>query len=284
MQYNEPLPPAVKHRPLTPAFGSEVTGLDVSRPLGNEILAELRATLLERQVLVVPAQGLPPEQLLALALQFGEAEVHTFHPHLGNGLERVGLLDSHDQAPASSWHTDESFLPEPPAVTLLHAQILPETGGDTCFASLAAAYEVLSRPMKTYLNGLMATHDLLKLRLLEHRNGRIDAKALAECVEQQQRSTHPAVRAHPETGVPSLFVNPLYTTHLEGVGQLESDAILAYLFEHAASPPYVLRHRWRDGDLVIWDNRCTMHMALGDYVGHRRMHRVSVLGTRPVSI
>jgi taurine dioxygenase len=271
----------MQERRLNPRFGTEVSGLDVSKPLGDQVLAKLHRILIERQVIVIKAPGLVADQLLGLAQQFGEPESHAFHPHLEGALERVQLLDSAEQAPASMWHADESFLPSPPAVTLLHAQIIPDTGGDTCFASMAAAYEVMSPAMKKYLTGLRAAHDLAKLRLLEYRNGRIDAGSAADGLRQQRLSLHPVVRSHPLTRLPSIFVNPLYTTHIQGVEAAESEAILEFLYRHSTSPTYTLRHRWQVGDLVIWDNRCTIHMALGDFSGHRRMHRISVLGDEP---
>lgn len=269
--------PQIQQRKLTPLFGTEVEGIDLTGALGDDVLSLVRGALLDRGMLVVKAAGLTPDQLLSLARQFGQPELHVFHPSLGPGYEHVQLLDSYEQAPASTWHTDESFLPAPPAVTLLYSKIIPPTGGDTCFADLAGAYDALSGPMKRYLDGVEAIHDLAKLRLLEYRNGRISATEAADSLIGRRWVSHPVVRVHPVSGRPSLFVNPLYTTHIVGVSPAESVGVLDYLYQYSSTPPFALRHRWSVGDLVIWDNRRSMHMALGDYEGHRQMNRVSVL-------
>jgi taurine dioxygenase len=253
------------------ALGAEVVGL--TWPLTDGELDGLQKALLDHQVVFVRDVTLTPEEHVRLGERLGEVEVHAFFPNRGPGHEQVSVLDSEDGTVASMWHTDETFLERPPMGTLLHAQVIPPVGGDTCFASMTAAYDALSAPMKRYLDGLTAE---MKLR-----SGRSSAAELAEAIAHDRRCTHPVVRTHPETGARSLYVNPTYTRWLDGVPTAESEALLQLLFVHATHERFVYRHRWQAGDLLLWDNRCTMHIALADFEGHRRMHRVSVLGARP---
>jgi taurine dioxygenase len=167
--------------------------------------------------------------------------------------------------------------------TLLHAQILPAAGGDTCFASMTAAYEALSPSMKRYLDGMTAEHGLSRIAELKQRAGHAGPAEVAAAIANDKRAEHPVVHRHPETGARSLYVNPTYTRWLNGVPWEESDTVLQLLHTHATHERFVYRHRWRDGDLVIWDNRSTMHIAMPGHVGRRRMHRVSVLGDGPVA-
>jgi taurine dioxygenase len=176
------------------------------------------------------------------------------------------------------WHTDETFLEHPPMGTLTHAKLIPETGGDTMFASSAAAYDALSPNMKAYLEGLTAIHDLSRISELRFRFGGVGPEVYAAAITEDRRTAHPVVRVHPETGTKGLFVNPTYTRHIVGLPPDESDMILAFLFRHAVKEQFVYRHHWRDGDLVMWDNRSTMHMVLNDFAGRRLMYRVSVVG------
>ena len=263
--------------PLTPVLGAEVTGLDWSRPLGDDELDAVHKALLDHHVLVLRGARLTPEEHVALGERLGEVEVHAFFPNLGPGQERVSVLDSEDGTQASMWHTDETFLERPPMGTLLHAQVIPPFGGDTCWTNMAAAYEALSPAMKRYLEGMTAEHGLSRIAEMRHRAGHLSQADLGKAIAEDRRCSHPVVRQHPETGVRSLFVNPTYTRWLDGVPMDESDAVLRMLLAHATHERFVYRHRWSEGDFVIWDNRCTMHIALAGFEGHRRMHRVSVL-------
>jgi alpha-ketoglutarate-dependent taurine dioxygenase len=268
---------AVDVTPLTPVIGAEITGLDWAVPVSDDVLAGIRKALLDHQVVVVHGAAMSPEQHVALGERLGEVEVHTFFPNLGPGRERVSVLDSDVGTQASMWHSDETFLERPPMGTLLHAQMLPAWGGDTCFASMTAAYDGLSSPMKRYLDGMTAEHGLSHITELKQRRGFATEAEVGDAIAHDRRSSHPVVRRHPETGAPSLFVNPTYTRWLDGVAEDESEAVLRLLFAHATQEKFVYRHRWTAADLVIWDNRCTMHLALGGFDGRRRMHRVSVL-------
>lgn len=261
------------------SLGAEVTGIDFGRPLDDDTLAGVYAALLAHQVLLVRAPDMTPEQHMALGRRLGAIEVHAFFPNLGPGFEQVSVLDSDDGTTASMWHTDETFLEHPPMGTLTHAKVLPEVGGDTIFASTTAAYEALSTPMKGYLEGLQAVHDLSRVTELRYRFGSATAQQYADAVAAERRFVHPIVRTHHETGAKGLFVNPTYTRHVVGLPPDESDMLLAHLHRHSVKEPFTYRHRWEVGDLLIWDNRSTMHMVLSDFGGRRLMYRVSVLGT-----
>ena len=262
-------------------IGARIDGVDFAQPLDAGTLAGLSAALLEHQLIVMRAPGLPPEQHLRLAAQFGEAEVHAFFPNLGAGFERVSVLDSEQGNVASMWHTDESFLPEPPLGTLLSARLIPDVGGDTCWTSTTAAYAALSPNMQRYLDGLTATHDLSRTSELAYASGLGTAERYAAAIASGHRYEHPMVRTHPDTGEKALFVNPVYTRAIVGIAPDESRAVLDFLYAHATSERFQYRHRWQAGDLVMWDNRCTMHCVMRDFVGRRLMHRVSILGDRP---
>ena len=264
---------------LGAALGAEVRGIDFDGPLDSETLDGVHKALLDHQVLVVRAPTMTPEQHMALGRQLGEIEIHAFFPNLGPGYEQVSVLDSEEGTTASMWHTDETFLEHPPMGTLTHAKHLPEVGGDTMFASSSAAYAALSPPMKRYLEGLTAVHDLSRITELRYRFGSASAGDYAAAVAEERRHAHPIVRIHPETGAPGLFVNPTYTRHVVGLPPDESDMLLAYLHRHTTKEPFTYRHRWEEGDLLIWDNRATMHMVLNDFGGRRLMYRVSVVGT-----
>jgi taurine dioxygenase len=175
------------------------------------------------------------------------------------------------------WHTDSTFLPEPPFGAILRAVQLPSTGGDTCWASMYAAYEGLSPAMQTFLDGLTA----------EHSTAIIDA-ALAQLGTVVRRdsgfapSIHPVVRVHPETGRKSLFVNGNFTTRIMELSERESAVLLSFLFEHVNSPEYHVRFHWEPNSVAIWDNRATQHCAIPDYHERRVMCRCMMRGDRPV--
>ena len=267
-------------RRLTPALGAEVHGLSPDLTgLDDATIDALYAALLEHEVLLIHAPDLTPDGHMALGRRLGEIEVHAFFPNLGPGYEHVSVLDSDDGTTASMWHTDESFLPHPPMGTMTYARVMPEFGGDTLFASTTAAYDALSPRMKDYLEGVEAVHDLSRTTELKLRFGGTTVEKYGAALAEGRRVTHPVVRVHPETGRRSLFVNPTYTRHLVGLPPAEADAILELLHRHMISEPFTWRHSWRVGDLLVWDNRSTMHRVLNDFDGHRLMHRVSVVGT-----
>lgn len=266
-------------RRLTPGFGAEVKDIDLSGDLDTDTIEAVYNALVDYKVLLLRAPELTPDQHMALGRRIGEIEVHAFFPNLGEGYEQVSVLDSEAGNTATMWHTDETFLEHPPMGTLTQAKILPDVGGDTLFADSAAAYNALSPNMKQYLEGLTAIHDLGKIAELRYRFGSGDAQNLADAVLAERRTAHPVVRTHPETGAKSLFVNPTYTRWIVGLPPDESDMLLGFLYRHTVKEQFTYRHQWAVGDLLMWDNRSTMHMVLNDFGGRRVMYRVSVVGS-----
>lgn len=264
-------------RPLGPAIGAEVLDLDLADVSLPETLQAIEAALVKHEALVLHVPDLTLAQHLAIAKHFGEAEVHTFYPNLGEGYEQITLIDSKLGDRADMWHHDESFLPSAPIVTMTQAKILPPCGGDTCWISMTTAYDALSDRMKQYLDGLQAWHDMNGPMTTALRQGVVTHERYLEVIKMNKRHLHPVVTTHPVTGRKALYISPTYTTHIDGLAPAESDAILAYLHAHCQHVQFVYRHRWTVGDMVIWDNRSVIHNAILDYKPHqRRMHRASV--------
>jgi len=261
---------------LSGALGARVDGVDLARASGKSIDA-IKAALARHKVLVLHDQRLDAEELLAFGRAFGEPEVHTFFPTLGDGLEQVTVLDSRAGYRSNRWHADETFLAAPPIITMLHAQEIPEYGDDTLWTDMELAFDALSPRLREYIDGLTAVHDIALQGERDVQLGKNDPAWVAELISLGHRVEHPVVRRHPVTGTRSLYVNPVYTRFLVGVPPEENELILPYLFRHCTNPHFVYRHRWREGDVVIWDNRTTLHLAVDAYQGARRMHRVSIL-------
>ncbi|RFO94971.1 taurine dioxygenase [Rhodoferax lacus] len=269
-------------RPLGPAIGAEVLALDLSEAHLQETLASMEAALVQHETLVLHVPELTPAQHLAIAEHFGEPEVHTFFPNLGPGFEQITIIDSKLGDRADMWHHDESFLPSPPIVTMTQAKILPPCGGDTCWISMTTAYDALSGRMKQYLDGLQAWHDMNRPITAALRQNVVNHARYLEIVQMNRRHLHPMVITHPVTGRKALYVSPTYTTHIEGLSNAESDAILAQLHAHCQQIQFGFRHRWTLGDMVLWDNRSVLHNAILDYQPHqRRMQRASVFARGP---
>lgn len=258
-------------------IGAEVLDLDPGSIHLPVTLAAIEAALVEHEALVLHVPDLKPEQHLAIARHFGEPEVHTFYPNLGNGFEQITVIDSKLGDRADMWHHDESFLPSPPIVTMTHAQILPPVGGDTCWISMTTAYDALSERMKQYLNGLSAWHDMNGPMTAALRQNVVTHERYLDVINMSRRHLHPLVIKHPVSGRKALYLSPTYTTHIDGLAIPESDAVLAYLHAHCQQIQFGFRHRWTVGDMVIWDNRSVLHNAILDYQPHqRRMQRASV--------
>jgi taurine dioxygenase len=278
---------------LCPALGAEITGLDVARPLSDENFAEVRRILCENDgVLVLRGQHLTPEQHIAFSRRFGElfGEAEQLqdtvtryllpgYPQIFRASNKVidGQLQGRTRA-GNYWHSDVSFRPRPAMVSLLYAIEIPPLGGDTLFCNMYRAYESLSEPLQQFLGGLSARHDFAVNTAV----GFAHEKIVAQDLSGENACVHPVVRIHGETGRKCLFVNPGNTSHLVGLHPQESALLLNFLYQHCTQPEFVFRHRWSQGDLMIWDNRCTMHYAIVDYDDDRYMHRTTVIGERPV--
>jgi taurine dioxygenase len=271
-------------RPITPTIGAVIEGVDLSAPLDDATFDEIHTAFLTHQVVFFPGQAITPQQQVMFAERFGEIDEP--HPVFERHAEepRVMLIEQRGKQGIYNerWHTDVTYQESPPMASVLHAQVLPESGGDTLWASMYAAYEALSEPMKATLEGLTAVHDFAHAyrdELMALPNG---LKRLREIEDKYPSVEHPVVRTHPRTGRKLLFVNSTFTMRINGLTRGESDALLAYLFRHCESPMFQVRYRWRQHDVAIWDNRCTQHLAVPDFFPHhRRMNRVTVRGERP---
>ena len=274
-------------RPLTGSIGAEISGLDINA-LDDAGTDFIQHAFDEHQVLFFPRQKLDDTQLVSFAKRLGEIqpppavlEGETGHPDVvvfetnrGAGVGKYNEV----------WHSDVSFAARPPSASILHAVTLPELGGDTLYASMYAAYEALSEPLKRVVEGLEALHDAapsysLFLMEPERKNG---PERLKRMQNDGVGAVHPVVRRHPRTGRRALYVNRAFTTRILGVSEVESRNLLSLLFEHAEQPRFQLRWRWSEGDLAMWDNRCAIHYASFDYGQARRVvHRVTLTGDVP---
>ncbi|MCR5877145.1 TauD/TfdA family dioxygenase [Phenylobacterium sp. J367] len=279
---------AIEVTPEPTGFGAEVRGLDLTRPLPPETLAQVKAAWARHGVLAFPDQPLSLEQLEAFTLQIGPFGKDPFikpmagHP---NVLELRREPDERATNFGAGWHSDWSFQAIPPAATLLHSEVVPPVGGDTLFCDCARAYETLSPVMQAMLAPLKAVHSAGRAYGTKGVFARETEKRTMEIIvsaEADETLTHPLVRTHPVTGRKALFVSPVYTLGIEGMTPKESQAVLGFLFGHMTQDEFIYRHRWRPRMLLMWDNRCTMHLAEGGYDGHLRvMHRTTVAGEPP---
>ncbi|PLR23502.1 taurine dioxygenase [Pantoea endophytica] len=269
---------------LGPNIGAQVSDVDLSRPLSDAQFEQLYHGLLRHQVLFVRNQVITPEQQRALAIRFGDLHIHPVYPH-AEGVEEIIVLDTHQDNPPDNdnWHTDVTFIQTPPAIAILASKLLPESGGDTLWSTGIAAYEALSEPFKTLLNGLQAEHDFKKsFQEYKYRKTEEEHQRWQQAVAKNPPVQHPVIRTHPVSGRKALFVNEGFTTRLLGLSEKESDALLNFLFWHSAKPEFQVRWRWQENDVAIWDNRVTQHYANADYYPARRvMHRATVLGDKP---
>jgi len=271
-------------RVLTPTIGAVVEGVDLSRCLDDAEIAEIRAALLAHKVIFFEDQHITPLQQRDFAARFGALHTHPLYPGVPEAPEMF-ILDNHLGNPTDNdaWHTDVTFIETPPLGAILYAKLLPPEGGDTCFASMQAAYEGLSKPLQRFLSELDAVHDFARgfpVRGQVAREAGTDKHARA--VAEHPPVIHPVVRTHPETGADSLFVNYGFTDRIKGLRREESDALLKMLFVHIQKPEFQVRWKWTPNSIAFWDNRITQHYAVNDYLPHRRiMNRATILGDRP---
>ena len=270
--------------PMSPAIGAVVSGVTLSEPLQDHTRDALARALVQHHVLLFENQPITPEQHRALARRFGDLHIHPIYPQVPDVPEII-VLDTHgDNLPDNdNWHTDVTFIQTPPMGSLLSARQLPPLGGDTLWSSNIAAYEALSKPMRTMLDGLTAEHDMVK-SFPAYRFARTPEERMVwnAAREKNPPVIHPVVRTHPVSGRRGLFVSEGFTTRIVELGASESDAMLRFLAQHSAKPEFTVRWRWKTHDFAFWDNRLTQHYATADYLPHRRvMHRATILGDRP---
>jgi taurine dioxygenase len=265
--------------PLTPAIGAEIRGVDLGRTIDATEFDAIRNALTAHQVIFFRDQTLSIDQLVAFGRMFGELVVHPNDPGL-SGHPEVMIIHADAKSTrvaGERWHSDVSCDSEPPMGSILHLHTVPATGGDTLFASMYAAYDALSTPMQAWLATLTAEHDGAPYyRSVNARIGRDDGG------RSYPRAVHPVIRTHPVSGRMALFVNEMFTTRIEGLSREESDAVLAFLFQHVQRPEFQCRFHWAANSIAFWDNRCTQHMAIWDYrPATRSGYRVTIRGERP---
>ena len=265
---------------ITTTFGIELSGGRVSDGIDPVWLVEL---LEEYLVVVLREQSISLRDQVALGRMFGE--LTPAHPVIPGHPDHPEILivDGAAGGRNARWHTDVTFVVTPPAVSVLVADVVPDTGGDTMWADRRTAYERLNPALRQAVDGLEAVHRISPLAYwgepFDTALGRDDAQQLFDDSTRVPPVSHPVVRVHPTTGRPNLFVNPGFTTHIVGMSRIESEGLLQLLYHHMEQPELVMRHRWRGGDIAIWDNRATAHYAVDDYgTAERLMRRVTVRG------
>lgn len=268
---------------LTPAIGACVEGVDLSEDLSTATLDHIYALLIQHLVLFFPTQSLTPATLLAFAERFGQLDTpHHIYPHVP-GYERIVLLENDAERPPNTdvWHTDLTFKQNPPFASILYAKVLPETGGDTLWASMYAAYDALPEGVKVDIAERVAVHATGSYWNQYYAQGGVDR--LNEGMAAMGAAVHPLVLRHPVTQRPFLYANRHFTTHVLGMSSGDSQRLLTYLFDHINQPDFQVRLRWQPGMVAMWDNRVTQHYAVADYLPHYRcMHRVTVVRDRRV--
>ena len=273
----------MKIRQIAGALGAEISGIDLAAGVSAELAAAVRQVLLDHQVIFMRNQQLSPAQFLEFGSRMGEPVEYPLvkglddYPH----IIEVKKLEHERSNFGGIWHSDTTYLEEPPMRSMLLAKEVPPYGGDTLFANQYLAYETLSETMKRLLDGLVGISSSAKADVSKTREDRIrtDGKAgeprdfLAE---------HPVVRTHPETGRKCLYVNIAHTAGIKGMTQEESTPILQFLFAHQVKPEFTCRFSWEPHSLAFWDNRCAQHNPVNDYHGFRRiMQRITLRGDKP---
>ena len=275
----------LRFRRISGSLGAEVSGVDLSVAPDAGTVAAIRAGLLEHLVLVFRDQSLDPGSLAAFARRFGTLNRHPYVKPLDGHPEVFRVVKEPDDVHhfGNGWHSDLSYAERPALATMLYATELPPYGGDTLFADMRAAYQALSDGLKSTLDGLVAVFSNERTYGPNATRFRQGVKRME--VAQQRTVTrveHPVVRTHPETGVKALFLNPLHTIGFKDMTVEESQPLIDFLCRHAVRPEFQCRVQWRPGSLAFWDNRATVHYAVDDFAGHRRvMTRVTLEGDAP---
>lgn len=270
-------------RPLASGLGAEVIGLDMSEPIDEQTQARLRQAWLQHLVLLFRDQHLTPQDLIAFSRRFATPHTHeNYETELRHpDHPEILIVKSREVAGRNTrfgeqWHSDMSFTTRPALASVLYARRMPPVGGDTCWANMYLAYETLSKPLQKFLEGLEVVHDLNHGKT--HQDRPFDL--LAASRRRNPAVRQPAVRVHPETGRKALFVSEWACPQFVGMTKEESQPILEMLFRHSTQPQFQFRQQWKSNDLLIWDNRCTIHLALGDYAdfSQRELLRTSLVG------
>ena len=269
---------------LTPKIGAEIVGLDFNETLTNQNSDIIYNLLIEHKVIFFREKEMSPETHIKFAKSLGDIEPpHPVYPNVENHPEIV-LLENNEKNPPDTdvWHTDVTFRPNPPFASVLYSQTIPPVGGDTLWSCLATIYEALPYNIQMYLEKLNAIHDMGDFRNTFTKNEPIGrASKLNEGFKKFGSSIHPIIKIHPITKQKLLYINPGFTNHIVGLNASDSQNLLNYLFNFMNKPEFQVRFKWTKNTIAIWDNRCTMHYALGDYMPYeRKMHRVTILNDK----
>ncbi len=270
-------------RPIAGALGAELHGVNLADDLADAVVGEIRQALLDNLVIFFRDQDLPPDRFAAFARRFGEPVEYPFIKGMEGFPEiiTVAKLENERVNFGGVWHSDTTYLEQPPMGSMLVAREVPEYGGDTLFANQYMAYETLSAGMKRFLDGATGVSTSAKADVSRTREDRIKSDG-TEAARQPLAAEHPAVRTHPETGRRALYVNTAHTARFADMTEEDSAPILNYLFAHQTRPEFTCRFRWQPGSVAFWDNRCAQHNPINDYHGFRRiMHRITLAGDRP---
>jgi taurine dioxygenase len=271
-------------RPLSPTIGAELDGVDLGGEMDDELLAEVRRALLEWKVVFFRDQDITRDQHRAFAERWGPLEQHPFYKYIqpDQTADDVVTLykDADHKGVENEWHADITWHARPSFGAVLRAVEVPELGGDTLWLDAAAAYDGLPAALREQIDPLTAVHDWRRSFGLG-----MPRETVEELSPHFPPAEHPIVRVHPETGRRTLFVNAIFTNHVVGMDEADSDALLLRLYRETSRPEYQCRFRWAPGSVAFWDNRATMHYASSDYAPQRRvMDRISIQGDAPFGI
>ena len=269
---------------ITPTIGAEISNIDLSQDLSEEKLDQIYQDLIDYKVIFFRNQEISPKNHIALAKSFGEIEPpHPVYPHVKDFPEIVLLENDANNPPdTDEWHTDVTFKSDPAFASILYSKIIPPSGGDTLWCSLSAIYEALPSDTKKYLETLRAVHDMGSFRnnFIDDDNEK-SAQNVNEGFQKFGNAIHPMVKIHPISKNKLLYINPGFTSQIVGMNMTDSNNLLTYLFNFMNKPEFQIRFKWSANTIAIWDNRCTMHYAIGDYMPHhRQMNRITVLNDK----
>ena len=276
--------PNFEVKQITPSIGAEIIGENIFDDLNSSLCDQIYDALIKNKVIFFRNQTLSNEQHIKFAKSFGEIEPsHPVYPLVDNYPEIV-LLENDEKHPPDTdvWHTDVTFRANPPFASILYSRIIPSSGGDTLWSCLSSIFEGLPMEIKRYLETLNAVHDMGDFRNTFTNNEPVgSANKLNEGFKKFGSSIHPVVKTHPVTKKKFIYVNPGFTNHIVGLNATDSNNLLNYLFTFMNKPEFQIRFKWTENTIAMWDNRCTMHYAIGDYIPqHRKMHRITVLNDK----
>ena len=268
--------------PIAGALGAEIGGIDLGQPLAAGDVGAIRQALLDHLVIFFRDQSLTSAQYLAFAEAIGMPVKYRLLRGIPGFpmINELVKLEHETNNFGGIWHSDSSYLDEPPMGSMLYALEVPPQGGDTQFANQYLAYETLSQPLRKFLDTLTAVNSSAGADVSRTREDLI--RNVGDAPAPDFAAEHPAVRTHPETLRKCLYVNIAHTSHFKGMSEAESAPILGYLFQHQVRPEFTCRFSWRKGSLAFWDNRAAQHNPVNDYHGYRRvMRRITLAGERP---